>query len=92
MLAVESITLDGRSRAALIEAAYASLFTFGPLDTLIDDDAVTEIAVDGPDTIAARRGLGRLERVAARFATPAHLARMTERLLALGESGPLARR
>ncbi|MCZ2098793.1 MAG: Flp pilus assembly complex ATPase component TadA [Anaerolineae bacterium] len=90
VLAVESITLDGRSRAALIEAAYASLFTFGPLDTLIDDDAVTEIAVDGPDTIAARRGLGRLERVAARFDDAAHLARVTERLLALGESGPLA--
>lgn len=84
VLAVESITLDSRSHAALIDATHASLFAFGPLDPLITDDAVTEIAVDGPDTIAVRRGLGRLERVAAQFDDAAHLARVTERLLSPG--------
>ena len=87
LLAVESITLDARTRLALIEAARASLFSFGPLDPLIADDRVTEIAIDGPTTIAARRGLGRRARIDARFEDEAHLARVLERLLATGGTG-----
>jgi len=81
LLALESITLDGRSRAALIEAAHAHLFGWGPLDALIADAAVSEITVNGPTTIAIRRGPGRLEHVAARFDDAAHLERVAERLL-----------
>ncbi len=86
--AVESITLDGHTRAALIDGAYRSLFTFGPLEPFLADEAITEIAVDGATTIAVRRGLGRLERVEARFDDPLHLDRVAERILAAGESTP----
>lgn len=82
--ALESITLDDRARAALIDSAYRSLFTFGPLEPFLTDEAITEIAVDGATTIAVRRGLGRLERVEARFDDPLHLDRVAERILAPG--------
>ena len=86
VLAVESVTLDTRSRAALIEAARASLFTFGPLDPLIADETVTEIVIDGPARVAVRRGLGRRQPDGARFDDAAHLAEVMERLLAAGDA------
>lgn len=86
VLAVESITLDARSRAALIEAARASLFTFGPLDPLIADETVSEIVIDGPARVAVRRGLSRRQPDDARFDDTAHLASVMERLLAAGDA------
>ena len=87
VLAVESITLDGRSRSALVEAARASLFGFGPLDPLLADETVTEIAIDGPQAIAVRRGQGKRQSEDSRFDDAEHLASVVERLLAAGETG-----
>jgi pilus assembly protein CpaF len=82
VLAVEAITLSAANRSALITSAYRSLFTFGPLDKVVSDDRVTEIAINGPHSIHARRGMGRPEPVQAAFEDRAHLRRTLERVLA----------
>jgi len=82
--AVEAVTLSGRDMAALLDKAYRDLFTFGPLDSYLRDDAVTEIAIDGPYSVHVRRGMGRLEPVPAAFDDRPHLEGILERVLATG--------
>jgi len=81
VLAVEAIALSAADKSALIESAYRHLFTFGPLDDALRDDAVTEITINGPAAIHVRRGLGPLAAVAAAFDDRDHLAALIERLL-----------
>ncbi|MBN1558161.1 MAG: Flp pilus assembly complex ATPase component TadA [Lentisphaerae bacterium] len=93
VLTMEAITLSARDKSALIESAYRSLFTFGPLDDYANDDAVTEITIIGPREIHIRRGTGQLEPVAEAFDDRAHLAGTLERVLAgsgvsLSHAGP----
>jgi len=82
VLAVEAITLSPQERRALIDAAYRNLFTFGPLDDYLHEDAITEITINGPHSIHVRRGMGTLEPVEARFDDRFHLASLLERVLA----------
>lgn len=82
VLAVEAITLSAQDRRALIDAAYRHLFTFGPLDDYLHDDAVTEITVNGPHAIHVRRWMGALEPVGAVFDDRFALAGTLERILA----------
>ncbi len=44
---------------------------------------MTEITVDGPDRVHARRGFGRLERLSVFFDDAAHLRRTIDRALAI---------
>lgn len=82
VLAVEAITLTPADRRRLIERAYANLFAFGPLDDLLRDPAVTEITVNGPHDIHARRGMGTLSAAHAAFDDVAHLEAILQRGLA----------
>lgn len=82
VLAVEAITLTPADRRRLIERAYANLFAFGPLDDLLRDPAVTEITVNGPHDIHARRGMGALSAANAAFDDIAHLETILQRVLA----------
>ncbi len=82
VLALDAVTLTREQRAAVIDHAYRELFSFGPLDSLLADEAVTAIAVNGPGNIHVQRGMGPLERVDAAFEDRAHLADVLRRVLA----------
>lgn len=84
VLAVEGVRLPPGDKSALLDQAYRSLFTFGPLDDLLADETITEIEIEGPQRLHARRGAGRLTPVAAAFEDRAHLDMVLGRLLAAG--------
>ena len=62
------------------------MFGFGPLESLLADDSVTEIMVNGPSDVFFERD-GRLHRSEQRFADEGQLRALIDRVL-----GPLGRR
>ncbi len=82
VFAVEAVTPSFAEKQAILDKAYHNLFGFGPLDALLDDEAVTEISIAGPDEVRVRRGGGPLELTAVRFDGLAHLADVLQRALA----------
>jgi pilus assembly protein CpaF len=85
ILAVEAISLSERDRAALVESAYRHLFTFGPLNSFLHDDSITEIAVNGPHNIHVRRGTGAMLSANVRFEDRIHLEETLTRVLTAGQ-------
>jgi type IV secretory pathway ATPase VirB11/archaellum biosynthesis ATPase len=86
IVGVESVQLEPRDMAALIEETYAELFGYGLLDRLLTDERVTTITFDGLDKVAARFGFANLEPQERIFEEPAHMARMLERMLRDGDA------
>ncbi len=81
VLAVEAVTLAPADRRHIIEQAYRNLFTFGPLEPLLQDEHVTEIVVDGPHHVRARWGLGKMQTTAIAFDDIYHLEGVLQRAL-----------
>jgi len=81
VLAVESIHMENAEKAKLIRRVYTELFTYGPLDTLFADPAITTISIEGPDKLSVRRGHGDLELLPPQFEDEAHLRTIISRLL-----------
>ena len=81
VLATESIQIGAEDKAALIGAAYSSLFGYGPLDALLMDERVTTISLEGADRASVRYGHGDLESVGPLFDDDAHLRLILRRLL-----------
>jgi pilus assembly protein CpaF len=71
-----------KRRAHLLDSAYCRLFTFGPLDACLDDETITEITINGPADVHARRGMGTLEPTGTIFDDRFHLEGVLERVLA----------
>ena len=86
LLAEDGLSFTGRQREALVEAVASELVGLGPLEPLLEDPAVTEIMVNGPDQVYVEQG-GRLRRSDVVFDDAAHLMRLIERILS-----PLGRR
>lgn len=82
VLAVEAVTLTPADRKRLIDRAYVNLFSFGPLDALFHDDTVTEITINGPYSIHARRGLGPMTPVDTTFDDVYQLETILQRVIA----------
>jgi type IV secretory pathway ATPase VirB11/archaellum biosynthesis ATPase len=80
--ALESISLTPHDQAALLDKAYRNLFGFGPLDTYLADDTVTEITINGPRRIHVRHHMGDLTRIDAAFDDRDQLASILARVLA----------
>ncbi|MEP6693767.1 MAG: ATPase, T2SS/T4P/T4SS family [Chloroflexota bacterium] len=82
-------TLRERVRAAMpvdvseegLYAVCAELFGFGPLQSLLDDDDVTDVLVNGPTEIFVERQ-GRLGRVNVRFKSAAEISELAHRIAA----------
>lgn len=71
----------GGEVGALVEQLCDRIDGFGPLSTLMRDDAITDILVNAPDDIWIERS-GRLETADAAFEDCADLARFVDRMLA----------
>lgn len=81
LLAVESIHLPAEMKARIIRRSYAELFTYGPLDELLDDAKITTILLEGADKVSVRYGHGDLMPLAPIFEDESHLRTIVRRLL-----------
>ncbi|MCB9451925.1 MAG: Flp pilus assembly complex ATPase component TadA [Anaerolineaceae bacterium] len=81
VFSVESVSLSNEERAQVISSAYSNLFSYGPLDAFFLDEAVTTIALDGPDKAAVRYGPGELTPVGPLFQDREQYERIIRRML-----------
>jgi pilus assembly protein CpaF len=89
----ENVPLSTEERKRLTAELADDVLGYGPLQRLLDDSAVSEIMVNGPDAIYVERG-GKLERTATRFTSEEHLRRVIDRIVSrvgrrIDESSPL---
>jgi pilus assembly protein CpaF len=82
----EAALLGAGDRAALVARVVRDTVGLGPLEDLLDDPAVEEVMVNGPDSVYVERA-GRIEPAGIRFADEEELRNAIERILA-----PLGRR
>jgi pilus assembly protein CpaF len=85
-LAGEKPVLTQLESETLVSDAIDELVGFGPIQSLVEDESVDDIVVNGPDQVFVERR-GRLEPVSVRFVDDAHVLRIIQRILA-----PLGRR
>lgn len=89
----QAVPLTAAERNRLIADVQDDVLGHGPLQRLLDDPAVTEIMVNGPDMVYVERS-GRLQRTDLRFTSDEHLRRIIERIVSrvgrrIDESSPL---
>ena len=82
----QRLPINQRESEALIADARNELFGFGPIQSLVDDDTVNDIVVNGPQNVFVERA-GKLYSVPVRFNDDNHVLRVIQRILA-----PLGRR
>src|SRR3712207_3064249 len=93
LLTREGPVLSPRERSDLIRRIIDEALGLGVLEPLLADDTVTEIMVNGPDSIYVERD-GVLEQVDTRFSSEAHLYQTIDRIVAgvnrrVDESSPM---
>jgi pilus assembly protein CpaF len=86
ILDAERVVLSRSERARLFDYICAEIMGFGPLDSLLQDDSVTEIMVNGPKRVYIERA-GRIQRTDVQFENVTHLMKIIDRIVA-----PLGRR
>ncbi len=78
--------VDAKTRAELVDDLVDTVFGLGPLQSLLDDDSVTEIMVNGTSSLYCERG-GRLQYVGSPFNRDDQVRALIDRIIA-----PLGRR
>jgi len=86
ILSEENIVLSRAERGRLFEQISAEILGLGPLQTLLEDENITEIMVNGFKNIYVEKR-GRIIRVPVTFESDEHLMRIIDRIVA-----PLGRR
>ena len=86
VLAEENIVLTRPERHRLFEQISAEILGFGPLQTLLEDETITEIMVNGAKNIYVERS-GKIHRVPMSFESDDHVMRIIDRIVA-----PMGRR
>jgi pilus assembly protein CpaF len=86
VLAEENIILSRPERHRLFEQITAEILGFGPLQTLLEDETITEVMVNGAKNIYIERA-GKILRVPTSFESDEHVMRIIDRIVA-----PLGRR
>jgi pilus assembly protein CpaF len=87
------IQLNGREQRTLAADLVHDMLGLGPLETLLDDDQIADIMVNGPERVYIERA-GKVSLSAARFRDQAHLANVCQRIAAavgrrVDESSPM---
>jgi pilus assembly protein CpaF len=93
VVANEQTPLSPEDRRRLIHEITDEVLGHGPLQPYLDDPAVSEIMVNGPDSVYVERN-GRISRTTASFADEQHLRQVIERIVSrvgrrIDESSPL---
>lgn len=86
ILTEENIILSRPERHRLYEQISAEILGFGPLQPLLEDEAITEVMVNGAKNIYIERS-GKIHRVPVSFESDDHVMRIIDRIVA-----PLGRR
>lgn len=86
ILSEENIILSRPEKARLYEQISAEILGFGPIQSLLEDESITEVMVNGPKNIYIERR-GKLYRVPVSFESDGHVMRIIDRIVA-----PLGRR
>ncbi len=86
ILSEENIVLSRPERARLFEQITAEILGLGPLQTLLEDETITEVMVNGAKNIYIERK-GKIHRVPVTFESNEHVMRIIDRIVA-----PLGRR
>src|SRR5574340_1515940 len=86
ILTEENIVLSRPERSRLFEQIAAEILGLGPLQSLLEDDTVTEVMVNGAKNIYVERR-GKISRAPMSFESNEHVMRIIERIVA-----PLGRR
>jgi pilus assembly protein CpaF len=92
-LALDRTPLTRDERRRIVREITDDVLGYGPLEPLLRDDSVTEVMVNGYDTIFVERD-GRLERADATFLDNAHLLRIIDKIVSqvgrrVDESSPM---
>jgi len=93
LLTEESAPLSRRQRQLIVDRIEDEVLGLGPLEPLLADPTISDILVNGFDTIYIERH-GKLERTNARFTDPAHLLNTIDRIVSavgrrIDESSPM---
>ncbi|HEX7555656.1 MAG TPA: ATPase, T2SS/T4P/T4SS family, partial [Leptolinea sp.] len=86
MIIEEHITISRPEKIRLHESVCAELLGFGPLDPLLDDEAITEIMVNGASHIYVEKR-GKIIKANVSFESNEHVLRIIDRIVS-----PLGRR
>src|SRR3954447_16684549 len=79
-LAQERAPLSAADKAQLIQDVSDDILGYGPIDRLLKDDEVTEVMVNGPDSVYTERA-GRIEKTSASFVDETHLRRIIDKIV-----------
>jgi pilus assembly protein CpaF len=77
--ASESVGLAPEMRDPMVREILDEIYGFGPLEPLMCDPEISEILVNGPDSVSIERG-GQLKETEIKFADDAHLLQLIQRL------------
>ena len=86
VLAEENLIYMRADRQRLLEWVISDILGFGPLEPLLQDDTITEIMCNGPETVYIER-YGNIEKTEVAFENENHLMRIIDRIVS-----PLGRR
>lgn len=81
-----NLSLSARTKEQIQAEVLNEVMGYGPIQTLLDDPSISEVMVNGPESIYVERA-GKLHRVGKRFVDDAHVMRIIEKIIA-----PLGRR
>jgi pilus assembly protein CpaF len=89
----ERAPLSAADKAQLIQDVSDDILGYGPIDKLLKDPNVTEVMVNGPNTVYVERS-GRIERDPATFVDADHLRRIIDKIVSevgrrIDESTPM---
>ncbi|MEO6627527.1 MAG: CpaF family protein [Aquihabitans sp.] len=92
-LAVERAPLSAADKAQLIQDVSDDILGYGPIDRLLKDEDITEVMVNGPESVFVERS-GKLEKTGASFVDETHLRRIIDKIVGqvgrrIDEASPL---
>src|SRR6188472_4827462 len=79
-LAQERAPLSAADKAQLIQYVSDDILGYGPIDKLLKEEAVTEVMVNGPNTVYVERN-GKIEKDPATFVDTEHLRRIIDKIV-----------
>ncbi len=93
MVARRELPLNRDEQVRVVNDVLNEIVGLGPLEALLQDQSITDILINGPDTVYVERA-GRLEKVDVRFHDDAHLLHIIDRIVSavgrrIDESTPM---
>jgi len=79
-LALDRTPLTREERRQITKEITDDILGYGPLEPFLHDDSVTEVMINGPDSIYIERA-GKLEPTSATFLDDAHLMRIIDKIV-----------